>query len=480
MASALASLSQDKVRVLTADTVLTSTDNGQIFAVDAAAGQVVVTLPLGAALGEPGGVSVQKTDDTAHPVLVRRQGTDTINGAAADYELSSRFAGARFAIDEDTDPDNWVALPFGVAVGDATPVGLYADFPGSAPPAGWLIRNGAAVSRTVYPDLFAAIGTTFGAGDGSTTFNLPNDIGKAMYGSATPGSAKSVTSGTGEVPKSEGTNVGDMTEYNGLAAAFDGNANQVHAACALRNGATAFVGKYYSGGKVIDRAIVVGSNNYGFNYYSETVTLSLRASNSSPSFGGGVLLASYTTVSDQDRTVTLTGSNTTSYAYYWVEMASGYGSSEINYIAEVTFFAAPDLTFSGALPCIKAFNAVSNPTMIEVGEIAADVAGHETRIAALEIGGYLRVQEEQPSGTGGGTPSTGWQTRVLNVVKTNTIDGASLASNTITLPAGTYKIEASAPGFSSTHQLRLYNITQSAAALVGTSTLAGGMGCGPS
>lgn len=41
-------------------------------------------------------------------------------------------------------------------------------------PTGWLKANGAAVSRTTYADLFAALGTTFGAGNGSTTFNLPD------------------------------------------------------------------------------------------------------------------------------------------------------------------------------------------------------------------------------------------------------------------------------------------------------------------
>lgn len=47
-------------------------------------------------------------------------------------------------------------------------------FAGDTPPAGWLACNGAAVSRTTYAKLFAAIGTTYGSGDGSTTFNLPN------------------------------------------------------------------------------------------------------------------------------------------------------------------------------------------------------------------------------------------------------------------------------------------------------------------
>jgi microcystin-dependent protein len=44
----------------------------------------------------------------------------------------------------------------------------------SSAPTGWLKANGGAVSRTVYASLFAAIGTTFGSGDGSTTFNLPD------------------------------------------------------------------------------------------------------------------------------------------------------------------------------------------------------------------------------------------------------------------------------------------------------------------
>lgn len=50
---------------------------------------------------------------------------------------------------------------------------------------GFLVCNGAAISRTEYSALFAKIGTTYGEGDGSTTFNLPNLIGKGVYGSTT-------------------------------------------------------------------------------------------------------------------------------------------------------------------------------------------------------------------------------------------------------------------------------------------------------
>jgi microcystin-dependent protein len=55
-------------------------------------------------------------------------------------------------------------------------------YAGSSAPTGWLLCNGAAVSRTTYADLFTAISTTFGTGDGSTTFNLPDCTGRVIAG----------------------------------------------------------------------------------------------------------------------------------------------------------------------------------------------------------------------------------------------------------------------------------------------------------
>ena len=55
-------------------------------------------------------------------------------------------------------------------------VGMIVPFSGTQVPDGFLICDGSAISRTLYSDLFAAIGTTYGSGDGSTTFNLPNAI----------------------------------------------------------------------------------------------------------------------------------------------------------------------------------------------------------------------------------------------------------------------------------------------------------------
>ena len=61
-----------------------------------------------------------------------------------------------------------------LAGADLTPIGAITPYAGSAAPTGWLLCNGAAVSRTAYAALFAVCGTSFGTGDGSTTFNLPN------------------------------------------------------------------------------------------------------------------------------------------------------------------------------------------------------------------------------------------------------------------------------------------------------------------
>lgn len=61
-------------------------------------------------------------------------------------------------------------------------VGEVAFFARTTPPSGWLKANGAAVSRTTYAALFAAIGTTFGAGNGRTTFNLPDLRGEFLRG----------------------------------------------------------------------------------------------------------------------------------------------------------------------------------------------------------------------------------------------------------------------------------------------------------
>ena len=70
------------------------------------------------------------------------------------------------------------------------PVGTVAYFAMGETPSGYLKADGSAVGRETYPELFTAIGTTFGEGDGETTFHLPNLMGRFAEGSATPGTVK--------------------------------------------------------------------------------------------------------------------------------------------------------------------------------------------------------------------------------------------------------------------------------------------------
>jgi microcystin-dependent protein len=74
------------------------------------------------------------------------------------------------------------------------PAGAIMAFAMNGAPNGWLAANGSSVSRTTYANLFAAIGTTYGAGDGSTTFALPDLRGYFVRGTGT--NSDGTTSGT--------------------------------------------------------------------------------------------------------------------------------------------------------------------------------------------------------------------------------------------------------------------------------------------
>ena len=98
-------------------------------------------------------------------------------------------------IDPTTDTgQNWEDM-----LGNIAPVGSVSAFVGNVAPRGYLLCNGDAVSRAVYPRLFSLIGTAYGTGDGSSTFNLPDyrgeflrgaDLGRGVEAGRTVGSRK--------------------------------------------------------------------------------------------------------------------------------------------------------------------------------------------------------------------------------------------------------------------------------------------------
>lgn len=134
-----------------------------------------------------------------------------------------------------------------IIAGRGIPAGAVSGFGTSGAPAGWLVANGAAISRTAYGSLFSAIGTNFGAGDGSSTFNLP-DLRNRMpvgagglfaigatggskdaivvshsHGVSDPGHAHSLTSSTGSgiypglISVAATTNTNTSTSFSGIS-----------------------------------------------------------------------------------------------------------------------------------------------------------------------------------------------------------------------------------------------------------------------
>lgn len=118
----------------------------------------------------------------ADPADVKVSGNDTTAG----YLGAKLVAGNGVEITEQNDGgDETLRIAI---VSSALPAGMVTPFAGSTAPSGWLLCDGSAVSRTTYAALFAAIGTTYGTGNGSTTFNLPDLRGRVAAGKDNMGS----------------------------------------------------------------------------------------------------------------------------------------------------------------------------------------------------------------------------------------------------------------------------------------------------
>ena len=136
------------------------------------------------------------------------------------------------------------------------PVGVINPYGGATAPDGWLLCQGQALSRTEYADLFAVIGTNFGSGDGSTTFNLP-DMREAT------------TKGAGLTGKTVGAHV----STNGLAVGeFLDDRLQEHT-----HPYQTSLGKYADGGTARQGNDVVGTWNTSENSGRSGATTEVKA-----------------------------------------------------------------------------------------------------------------------------------------------------------------------------------------------------------
>ncbi len=115
--------------------------------------------------------------------------------------------------------------------GDTLPIGAMLPYGNTTPPENWLICDGSEVSRTTYAELFNVIGTSYGSGDGSTTFNLPDKRGRVSVGRNSSdtsfdvlgekGGAKTVTLTVEQMPKHTHNILDEFGQ--GLVGMRDGN-----------------------------------------------------------------------------------------------------------------------------------------------------------------------------------------------------------------------------------------------------------------
>lgn len=126
------------------------------------------------------------------------------------------------------------------------PKGMIVPYGGNSAPTGWLMCDGSAVSRDTYSELFSVIGTAFGNGDGSTTFNLPDLRNKTTFGvgNATGGLANVGDASVGSLPNVSGNGIGgritvrttNMPETNGALKIYPNDGGQI--GLAVGNGNT--------------------------------------------------------------------------------------------------------------------------------------------------------------------------------------------------------------------------------------------------
>ena len=180
-------------------TALTS-DKGKL--IDATSGTWTLTLPAAATAGDGFNVSLRNSGSGA--ITIDPNLSETIDGAAT---LSVNAGESLVMYCNGT---AWVT----VGKSSGVPSGTMTAYGGSSAPSGWLLCDGSAVSRTTYASLFSAIGTTFGVGDGSTTFNLPDARGRVLAGKDNMGgsaASRVTTAGSGVDGATLGATGGSQT-----------------------------------------------------------------------------------------------------------------------------------------------------------------------------------------------------------------------------------------------------------------------------
>ena len=164
-----------------------------------------------------------------------------------------------------------------------SPPGMVSMFAGLSAPSGWVLCDGSAISRTTYANLFSAIGTTYGSGDGSTTFNVPNLKGKVPIGLDSADSSFDSLGETGGHKETQShTHSGDAHTHTGTTATEGAHTHNYVDYTPDGGAAVNFGSQYTVGGLTFfTRTTQAGSA------HSHTFTTSGASAASTGSFGGG-------------------------------------------------------------------------------------------------------------------------------------------------------------------------------------------------
>ena len=175
-------------RVLTAPSPATT---GTTLVLEAGQGQDMPTTVPFKLLAYPEGYLPTKSN--SEKILVTARTDDTLTIVRAQGETTAKNIAAGWLVSNNIFTDD--------IEGYQAPVGGVIPYAGTTAPDGWLMCYGQDVSRTVYADLFTAIGTTYGSGDGTATFTLPDLRGRVIAGQDDMGgtSANRLTGQTGGV-----------------------------------------------------------------------------------------------------------------------------------------------------------------------------------------------------------------------------------------------------------------------------------------
>jgi len=237
------------------------------------------TAPLECSIGD-------KYYNTTSNKIFTAVGSDTWDSTGEDAELGVFYIVLETQNIYTYDGETLVSVGGGSGSGggENIPIGTISAFAGDTAPTGYLMCDGSAVSRTTYSELFAAIGTTYGAGDDSTTFNLPNIKGRTIVMQDTDDTDFDTLGETGG-EKTHQLTVQELASHSHLMGSQGGTQTSNYYMAVTQNGANSMATQTTGGNQphnnlqpyivlnyIIKATMTTGTTSEVVNEYSDSQT----------------------------------------------------------------------------------------------------------------------------------------------------------------------------------------------------------------